>query len=265
MRAIVPAAVALLALPAAASAATLGLPVFSTAPGDVGVTAEFDGTAPSGLFTLSLGPGATIAAATGAPDLVGQAIEFSFTGFQNADGTFDDNTADVFPPPRFLIGGADLFFDGPVDDSELTVFLPFTEELDPETGFFTLTFDDPFKGFGGPFTGPDPFNEFVKNLVLTIDRPLPTFLFRSYCFVDDPTDCRSVERDGAEPLAEIDGRPVVVDRAEEYVDGPFAEPATLTFSTVGGPPVAPVPLPAGAWLLGAALAGLAGLRGAGRP
>ncbi len=217
-------------------AATLGLPIFTTTPSSVFVTNQFGGNVPTPSYTLNLN--STIATADGAPELVGQTIAFSW--FFN--GGFDDGTV----TPSLVIGGISVLAD-PLDQADRVLISPSiaSDVFDPVTNLSTFQYSGIFAGFGPRVAAfPDIILQFALN------APIPTKEGYFYCDPNDPSDCQFSNTPG---LTEINGSPVVVGQSFlGYPEGTITN-AVITFSTVDGRAVAPVPLPAsGLLLMGAA-------------
>jgi hypothetical protein len=228
------AASALAAICTSAEAITVGLPIFTTTPGTINVVNEFVLNRPGPFYTLSYS-GGTIASAEGAPELVGQPISFSFST--------DREQAPI------SIGGVDLapFPGNGSRNNTLLIRLPIDSQCDA-SGNCTDT-------FSGIFTGFNPVPAFIDiQLLFTLSALLPTTTGYFFCLDSNPSDCTQV----SDPtLTQLGGQPGFI-MAENYIEGQLRN-ATITFSTVDGRPVSPVPLPATAWLLMAGLAGLGGM------
>jgi hypothetical protein len=227
------AASALAAICTSAEAITVGLPIFTTAPGSINVVNEFVFNRPSPFYTLSYT--GTIASADGAPELVGQPISFSFSTVRD-DAPISIGGVNLTPFP----GNG-----GPGDT--LLISLPIDSQCDA-SGNCTDT-------FSGIFTGFNPVPAFTDiQLLFTLSALLPTKTGYFFCLDSNPSDCTQV----TDPtLTQLGGQPGFI-MAENYIEGQLRN-ATITFSTVDGRPVSPVPLPATAWLLMAGLAGLGGM------
>lgn len=224
-------------------AATVGLPIFTTAPATMSFTNEFIFNRPSPFYTLNYS--STIATAQGAPELVGQALDFTW---------FYGEGFIVTPvTPSLTIGGFDLTLNAIDEVSRFRIVPPVASEV-PAGNLNTFTFAAPFQGFG-PVTsaGPDILLQF------TVNQPIPTLTGYLYC--DAPTENAAsfCEFSGTFGLTEIGGIAVQLVETIDYPEG-FSQNATLTFGTEGGRAPAPVPLPAGAPLLFGALALLAAVR-----
>ncbi len=224
-------------LSSTATAATLGMPIFTTAPSTVYVTNEFGpNLMPTPSYTVHTST--TIASAQGAPDLVGQTLDFTY--FQDLG----------FSPPfasyQLRIAGIDIMVGPTVPEGYMDVILPYVETYDPISGDTTFTYQGVFSGWGSKLG--DPF----QVLAFTLSAALPTLDGYQYCNADF-SFCEFSNTPG---LTDISGVPVTLnDSYLGYPEGQLRN-ATLTFSTLGGRQVAPVPLPAGGLLLAAALAGL---------
>jgi hypothetical protein len=220
-----------------ASATTLGMPIFNTAPSTIFITNQFDGTLPTPSYTLSLH--STIATAEGAPELVGQNIDFTWF----FDGGFDDGT--IFS--SLNIGGTEILVDPLLRAYELSVGFPYIElSFDPGTGLADWAYPGIFAGFG-PRTGIFP----EVTLSWALDAILPTREGYLYCATAGGY-CEYSEIAG---LTEIAGLPAYVEQSFIFPEGRIDD-ATVTFSTVDGRQIAPVPLPAGGILFASVLAGL---------
>ena len=225
-----------------AQAATLGLPIFTTAPTAIHVTNQFGpDLVPTPSYTLNLH--SVIATAQGAPGLIGQEIDLTL--FVN--GGFDDGT--VFS--HLAIGGQEILADSDGGPDRIVVSPPETSAFDPVTGLTTFSYTGIFAGFGPRLS---LLPEFL--LQFAIDMPIPTLNGYRYCTAGEAY-CEFSNTPG---LTEITGQAVTVQSSFlDYPEGTLSN-AVMTFSTVDGRAVAPVPLPAGGALMLGALTGLAMLR-----
>lgn len=231
-----------LSMASSVDAATVGLPIFTTAPSTVHITNQFG---PPGLptpsYTLNLH--STIDTAQGAPELVGQSIDFSW--FYN--GGFDDGSVFV----SLNIGGQEILADPLMQNNQVLISPPYVEDsFDPGTGLATFSYPGIFAGFG-PNTAifPELTLEFALNALI------PTLSGFLYC----TAGMAHCEFSNTAGLTEIGGDPVTVYESFVYPEGHITN-AVMTFSTVNGRPVAEVPLPAGGALLFGALGALGVLR-----
>lgn len=249
-------ALGLLAVPAASFAATLGLPVFTTAPSTIFVTNDFGPSNYPGAYSLRIN--APVVSAQGAPGFVGETITLATNEFLDPEvyGDLSIGGVNLYDP----FSGFTLSYDEAANQGTAEFLLPFTEVLDPVTNEYVLDFDDFFTPF---FPGGEPTELTQVTLAFTLSAPLPTKRFAYYCFTDvaPGSECEVNENAGADLLTTVDGRPVEEDLeiSTSYFDGKVDD-VVATFYTVGGPPVPEVPLPASVWLLGGALGGLAAWR-----
>jgi hypothetical protein len=218
-----------------AAAATLGLPTFTTAPSTISIVNEFGGNLPTGSYTLSLN--SIIATADGAPELVGQAIDFSW--FYN--GGFTGG----FGSPSLQIGGVNLLRDPLSSLDQLLIGPPIASDVfDPVSNLSTFEYSGIFTGFGPRIS---TFPEIVLQFVL--NAPIPTLDGYLYCNTSN-TNCSFSNTPG---LSQINGEAVMVSQSFlGYPEGRITN-ATMTFSTVDGRTISPVPLPATGLLMLAAL------------
>lgn len=228
------ATISALSLPAAA--ATTGAPTFTTETGTLSFLNNFQFGSPSDLITLSYT--GTIASSIGAPDLVGQTLSYSITYSETSGDAFDG---------AFTVGGVNIFAFPNTDDS--VIILPsiadFTDEAD---GSFTFDYAGAFAPFG-PRNADFPEIELhVDTTILSGSTIKEFFLF---CEGASFSDCAQSFDGTADGLGFTN--PVLL---ENYLYTEGQAIGSLTFSTVGGTPIAAVPLPASSLLL---LAGLTGL------
>jgi hypothetical protein len=226
----------LLAVPA--QAVTAGLPTFTTAPGTIHVVNQFIFGLPSQSYTISYA--GTIAEAQGAPQLLGQDIQFTYTV----------NPPDFTSPYSFSIGGVDILSGPGLSSDSVFVSLPLESfELDPATNFTTFGYGGIFSDFG-PRTQPFPELELLFQLS---SLPLKPGYF--YCEID--TDV--CEFSNVAGLTEINGNPVLLFDTFNYPEGTVAN-GIISFATMGEKAISPVPLPPAIWLLTVAVTGLGVLR-----
>lgn len=229
-------------LAAPALAATFGLPIFTTAPGSVFIVNEFGpDLMPTPSYTLSFT--GTIGSAQGAPELVGQTIDFSWF----FDGGYNPGTVGS----ALRIAGTDILNDALANDHQFLAYPPLDreEDFDPVSGLATFFYSAPSQGFGpNRALFPEVLMEF------SVSAPLPTRTGYRYCSADFSL-CEFSQLAG---LTEIGGLPVTVDTIFNYPEGRL-DGATLTFWTVNGRDPAPVPLPAAGGVLALALVALAGV------
>lgn len=219
-----------------AAATTLGLPIFATAPSTIFITNQFDRSLPTPSYTLSLH--STIDTAQGAPELIGQDIDFTWF----FDDGFDDGTISS----SLRIGGTEILFDPLSRSYDLLAGFPYVElAYDPVTSLADYAYPGIFAGFG-PRTAVFP----EITLQWALDTLVPTKSGSLYCVLDD-SYCEFSNTAG---LTDLGGVPAYARFDFVYPEGVLTN-ASLTFSTVDGRQVAPVPLPAGGALLLVALAG----------
>lgn len=232
------AAATLLGLASSTQATVLGLPIFTVEPAIISVTNEFGpDLLPTPSYTLSFN--GTIATAEGAPELVGQPINFDWF----YEGGFSTGSSS----PSLQIGGTEILTDPLLFDNQFLITPPYSSVFDPVTGLDTFTYTGIFAGFG-PVIGtfPDLVIEF------SINMPIPTREGYLYCTLGQ-ADC---EFSNSTSVTEIGGVPASLFETYVYPEGRISG-ATVTFSTVNGRPIAPVPLPAGGLLLMTGIFGLA--------
>jgi hypothetical protein len=223
------AAATLKAICTTAQAVTVGLPIFTTAPGSINVVNEFTFNYPSSDYSLNYT--GTIASAEGAPGFVGQTISLNV------------NTSRL--EVSLEIGGTSFTSFGV---NPINVAPPVNIECDPSGNNCTETFTGIFSAFN-PVS-----SSFDIDLLYTISAALPRTTGYFFCLDSNPTNCTQV----SDPtITELGGEPGFV-VTENYIEGQLRN-ATITFSTVDGRPVSSVPLPATAWLLMAGIAGLGGM------
>jgi hypothetical protein len=227
-----------------ASALTLGLPIFTTTPGDIHLLNQFQDSVPSSEYTLSLL--STIASAQGAPGLVGKTINFEIT-IESISGFSRD--------ARLSIDGVDLnAFAGAFGRGDtVSLSLPISSSVyDPATDKTTDSFAGIFSSFGPVTYGVGSYSDVFLQYVLST-TVLPQTVVYEYCQTAHPSIC---ELSKDPNLTEIGGEPVDLGLEFSGPEGTLRG-ATMTFSTVNGRPVpSPVPLPAGGLLLAAALSAL---------
>lgn len=233
-------AILLSGLASEATATTLGLPIFTTAPSFVSFTNNFDVSGvPTGLYFLSVDT--VIASARGAPELIGKSL--SFKGMFSLLGS--PSVSNLIEVSAFSIAGISDLAYFPYESPFIDVLPPVITEVDPVTGEFVYSVDPIFAGFGP--TAIDGFMLSVK-----LNTQVPTKNGYTYCTFD----YGFCEFSNIAGLTEISGQLVPnVESHLAYPEGHLSN-ATLTFSTVNGAQIADVPLPAGGLLLFAALAGL---------
>ena len=231
-------AVALVAAISAAPvvAASIGQPLL--------VIDAAEGGAPTGSILDFFGPfgpsgqkdvtvSGTVTEAFGAPSTVGMSFRFDSSVFLGGASltlgeTMVDDSSLIASPDFF-----DPFVAGPGDLNFTLFFAPPFEEVPPFDPFGTFVYGGAFSDWPDRDANVFDFPEFEFGLSVFLDAPLPTRLF------EDPDD----------PAFDF-----------EFIEGPLSI-SRIEFGTVGGPPVAPVPLPAGLPLL---LLGIAALGAAGR-
>jgi len=210
----------------------VGTPTFTTNIGTISYLNNFQFGAPSDIITLSFS--GTIASSIGAPGLVGQSISYSVTYSEFSGDAFDGS---------FVIGGTDVYA-FPSDANGVVISPPVDTFSDIGGGQFTFTFDPPYDGFG-PRTA--DFPEIELATMLNYDGPVPTREYFLFC-ENGGVDC-AVSPDGSpDGLGLLN--PILTENYS-YTEGSVQ--GSITFSTVGGPPVSTVPLPAGGLLLLSAL------------
>jgi hypothetical protein len=222
-----------------AEAVVLGEPTFTTAPATVSVVNMFSSFGgdffPTSRYVLRTST--TIASAQGAPSLVGQSFEFGFDSVSDeAIFSIGGDSATAFSSSPNLTGTGNLFLSG-IEDFICT----------------PAGCDLGFRGVYAAFPY-DPAKSGSLELQFTLNFALPNRQGFEYCFIDNPSDCRFSNTAG---VMEIDGRPVR-GNSFTYAEGSVRD-ATISFATIDGRPVSPVPLPATAWLLIAGIAGLGGM------
>lgn len=224
-----------------AEASPVGTPLFTTAPATIFITNEF-GTDlfPTDSFSVSVTT--TIGSADGAPNLVGETLVFHY---------FIDNGFAVSPTASLVIDGVETMFDPLLFDGQFLFGPPVdTAVFDPGTGNDIFTYDAPFDDFG-PRT--DIFPEILFEFL--INDPLPTRT--GFEYVTAGGDIIFDNTPGITSFGSSPDDAVVSSTEITYTEGTISG-GTITFFTVGGPPPATVPLPAGLWLMLGGL-GTAGL------
>lgn len=230
------------ALPAAA--ATVGLPILTSAPGTLSFVNEFGPELlPTNLFTMSFN--GTIASAQGAPELAGATLSFSM--FVSDYGGFYIEDA---PGNHFTIGGENIMLLGASHDV-IPAFFPIASEVDNGDGTWTYTYHAPFNGFG-PKTGDYP--DVALQFSWTGGYPSKDGYLYGPCA--EAYGCAGGDWSNT-PLDFDPENPLYLWEHFVYVEGSITD-AVITLATVGGPApeIPPVPLPAAGWLLGAAVFGL---------
>lgn len=214
-------------LAAPSFASTIGQPLLVIEDDLAGSTIDFfSGGVPSGTNEVSFS--GTVSSSFGAPDLIGASFSFetSLSGFFD-DGMTMALNGEVVQGP--LLGRDAVFFSSFGVDRllyELTTTPPLAGTLtDPLTpGLSTFLYAGAYAAFG-------------PNLAAS-----PELTFGIEVILDGPLDVRPFELAPGDIIG--------------FVDGPVSV-ARINVGIIGGPPVPPIPLPAGGLLLLTALGGIA--------
>lgn len=234
-------ATALIATNASATlASTLGAPAFTITDASISYLNNFELGFPGD--TVDIGIIGTITSSVGAPGFVGKAVSFKLRYYESVDRSEDVS---------MFIDGVNVGFFGWRSNS-FSITPPILDAIDNGDGTSTYTYADIYAPFG-PKVSDVP----EVNLAFVISNFVGerTQIFSIFCEEASPVDC---EVSNTEDGSDTGLTNPILDFSTTYTEGRGI--GDVTFFTVGGPPIAPVPLPASGLLLVAGLGGLALMR-----